>query len=456
MPSKNKSFGYKIGEDFSPGPVLTSIEDLDQDGGFHETVVRVIGARVVYANYDLLKHDFPQLQDDAMENEFPRLKSLKGNAKQKAHCHKIDEWIIRNTAFVSQRQAKQSVVNTTIAIGNETVKAYRPTGYGRALVFSTEENDKQLLPANKRETVFENRLIDVKGTGVAPGLQPVNAPYSNGLNRLAFALFELIIRELLQRIFRHCNTAIQTLPLYAIIDPGFDEQNWKMPFTPAAFMVRRAHRRPKNSVGLYPYGSSGQLVQIEIEQLLRKYGITSVNTATTVKVKVGKEKGELRIHYGDQLVDFFSEKERMEIERVSHCKEDIDTISFDGINIQYTREIGLDPTIATLVDFQSYTIKERFDDPLLSLVSDKPLRWGGAVWPHDEDFVRPDPSLQIPFHLVSDTGNIYGYDLGEGKIKIDSLCYGLAHDFRANRISRESLLHTLQTYLDMLTAHWTD
>src|SRR6185503_12270102 len=106
-----------------------------------------------------------------------------------------------------------------------------------------------------------------------------------------------------------------------------------------------------------------------------------------------------------------------------------------------------------LIDLQSYNIKERFDDPLLSLVSDKPLRWGGAIWPHDEDFMQPDPSLQIPFHLVSGTGSIYGYDLGEGNIKIDSLCYGLAHDFRANRISRESLLHTLQSYLDMLTAH---
>ncbi len=457
MSSKNKSYCYKIGEDFSAGPILTSIEDLGQDGVFPETVVRVIDARVVYANYDLLKHDFPQLADHVLEQEFHYLISLKGIAKQNAIQNIIDEWLLRNTAFISQNQAKQSIVNSPIVIGNEETKAYRPPGYRRALVFSIEENDKKLLPANKRQTVFESRLIDVKGVGVAPGAQPVNAPYSNGINRLGFALYELIIQELLKRVFRHSNTAIQTLPLYAIIDPGFDEQNGRMPFpTPSSLMIRRAHRRPKNSVGLYPYGSSGQLVQLEIEQLLRRYGITSVNSATTVKVKAGKENDELRIQCGDQLVDFFNEKERMEIERASHCKGRIDAIIFDGINIQHTPEIGLDPTNATLVDFQSYTIKERFDDPLLSLVSDKPLRWGGVVWPHDEDFVRPDPSLQIPFRLVSDTGSIYGYDLGEGKMKIDSLCYGLAHDFRANRISRESLLHTLQTYLDLLTEHWTD
>src|SRR6185503_4513726 len=178
------------------------------------------------------------------------------------------------------------------------------------------ENEKKLLPANKRQTVFENRLIDVKGIGVAPCAQPVNAPYSNGLNRLGFALYELIIQELLQRIFRHSKTAIQTLPLYAIIDPGFDEENGRMPFnTPASLMIRRAHRRPKKSVGLYPYGSTGHLIQIEIERLLRKYGITSVNSATTVKLKVIKEKGEWLIHYGDQLVDFFTERERTEIKR---------------------------------------------------------------------------------------------------------------------------------------------
>ena len=455
MSSTYKSKTCKIGEDFAPGPVLTSIEDLEQDGVLPETVLRVVGARVVYANYNLLKHDFPQLKDHVLEKQFPLLKTLKGNEKKKACCYKIDEWLIRNTAFVSQNQAKQSVVNTPIAIGNETVKAWRPPGYGRALVFSIEENDKGLLLDDHRKTpAFENRLIDVKGTGVAPGVQPVNASHSNGINRLGFAFFELIIQELLQRIFRHSKTAIQTLPFYGIIDPGFDEQNELMHKSPAALLLRRAHRRPKDSGGLYHYDSTGQHVQLEIEQMLRKYGITSVNSVTTIKV--WKENGQLQIHYGDQPLDFFNKEQKAEIERVSHFKDGMGILSFDGINIQHTREFSLDPTQATLVDFQTYTIKERFDDPLLSLVSDKLLRWGGSIWPDYEDFVRPNPELQIPFHLLSDTGSICGYNMGEKVKKINSLCYGLADDFRANRMSREMLLGTLQTYLDALTAHWTD
>jgi hypothetical protein len=55
---------------------------------------------------------------------------------------------------------------------------------------------------------------------------------------------------------------------------------------------------------------------------------------------------------------------------------------------------------------------------------------------------------------LSDSGSIWGYNMGEGKKKINSLCYGLADDFRANSMSREMLLSTLQAYLDALTAHW--
>ncbi|MBC7777802.1 MAG: hypothetical protein H7246_20375 [Phycisphaerae bacterium] len=452
---KHTSKIYNIGEDFAPGPILRAIEELDQDGVFPETVFRVASARIVYANYPLLRHDFPQLQDLALEKKFPRLAALKGISKQKAIAQKIDEWLLCHTAFVSQSQASQSVVNTPIPIGNERVTAYRPPGYGRALVFSIEETEKGLLLGDDREKpAFENRLIDVKGTGVAPYIKPVNGTHSNGVYRLGWAFFELIIQELLQRIFRHSKSALQTLPIYGIIDLGFDEKSANMQTRPAALMVRRAHRRPKASGGLYPYGSTGQYVQLEIEQLLRKYGITSVNEASTVKI--WKEDGQLRIRYGDQDIYAFNEVEKAEIEKVSNYKDGMGELSFEGINIQHTREIGLNPAQATLVDFQSYTSKESFDNPVLSLISDKLLRWGGAVMTEHPGFVRPSPELKIPFHLLYGTGNIWGYNLGEGHFKLDSLCYGLAQDFRANKMTREMLLATLQAYLNALTAHLTD
>ncbi|MFN0213869.1 MAG: hypothetical protein ACKVT2_06395 [Saprospiraceae bacterium] len=455
MPSKSASKTYNIGENFAPGPILRAIEDLDQNNILPETVLRVTTARVVYANYRLLQHDFPQLQENSLEMEFPRLKQLNGSAKQKAICHKIDEWLVRHTAFISQSQAKQSFVNTPIAIGNERVTAYRPPGYGRALVYSIEETNKGLLLGDDREPpAFENRLLDVKGTGVAPQVKPVNGIHSNGILQLGFALIELIVQELLQRIFRHSNSAVQTLPHYGIIDLGFDEQNDWMHNSPAALMVRRAHRRPKDSGGLYPYGSIGQNVQLEIEQLLRRYGMTCAGGSSRVKLK--KENGDFQIYYGDQHIDFFTEEQKAEIKKVSHYSDDMGELSFDGINLQHTREISSAPAQATLVDFGAYDIREAFDQPLLSLVSDKLLRWGGSILPDYPDFVRPDPELQIPSYLFRGKGSIWGYKRDEKAILIDSLCYGLSEDFRANRMTREMLLATIKAYLDALTAHWTD
>jgi len=455
MPSKSASKIYNIGEYFAPAAMLRAIKDLDQEGVTSETVLRVASARVVYANCALLQHDFPQLQDQVLELEFPRLKPLKGKAKQLAICQKIEEWMLRNTAFVSQSQAKQSVVNTPIALGEERVKAYRPPGYGRALVFSIEDNNQGLLLGGNRDTpAFENRLIDVKGIGVGPNVIPVNGSHSNGVYQLGYAFVELVVQELLQRIFKHSKTHFQTLPSYGIIDLGFDEINDFGVHYPAGLLVRRAHQRPRDSGGLYPYGSAGQQVQLEIEQLLRKYGITSANSITTLRIL--KEDGQLQIHYGDQHVDFFNQEQKAEIERVCHYQYGMGALVFEGINIQQTRAISLEPSQATLLDFQTYTVKEKFDHPLLSLVSDKLLRWGGTIWPDYDEFVCPDPGLKIPYHLVNAPGNIWGYNMGEGSKKINSLCFGLAADFRANQISREMLLETLQLYLDALTAHWSD
>ncbi|MES2797144.1 MAG: hypothetical protein V4683_14330 [Bacteroidota bacterium] len=440
----------KIGDYFPKEPILTSIDNLEQDGVIPETVVRVVGARVVYANYKLLQHDFPQLQNEELENQFSSLKSLKGLAKKQAVYNKIDEWLIRNTAFISQSQANQSVVNTPIRIGTEKVIAYRPPGYGRALVFSTEQNDKGLLlTKNPKKAIYENRLIDVKGTGCGPNIIPTNKSHSNGIYRLGFAFVELLFQELLQSVFIHSKSNFTTLPIYGILDLGFDERNNRMHHSAAALLVRRAHRRPKDSGGLYPYGSTGQQVQLQVEKLIRKYGITSVNEVTTIKIK--KENGQICINYGDQQIDFFNEAQQAEIEKVSHYSDSMGELIFDGINIQHTREIGMNPPWATLVDFQSYSIKETFNNPILSLVSDKLMRWGGSIWPGYPDFISPDSNLKIPFHLSSGTGNIWGYNMGEGKIKMDSLCYGLAADFRANTMSREMILGTLQTYLDALT-----
>lgn len=443
---------YAFGQNFAPGPILTSIDDLDQKNVKAEKVIRVLGARVVYANYPLLQHDFPQLSDNVFLEVYPQLKKLEPKERQKIICQKIDAWMIRNAAFISERQTRQTDVNKPIKLGTETVTAFRPPAYGRALVFSLEENEKGILIGEDHlMPKTENRLLDVKGTGVAPDKTPSDAAHSSGLYRLGYALVELTLHELFSRILKHSKSHFQTLPIYGILDLGFTNKTSWMKNGATAMMLRRAHRRAENPGGLYKYGSEGQQVQLAAEQLFRKYGITSVNEVTTIKV--WRENGELKINYGEQAIDFFSKEQMAEIERVSHHKEGMGPIYYDGVNVEHTREISLDPPSATLIDFESYSAKEVFENPILSLVSDKLLRWGGTVWPHQAGFVRPDPNLKIPFDLLSATGKIWGYSMDKKWTKLYSLCYCMADDFSKNRLTRQMVLKTLLIYLEALTAH---
>ena len=196
---------------------------------------------------------------------------------------------------------------------------------------------------------------------------------------------------------------------------------------------------------------NGQQLQVAVERLIRRYGITSVNEVTIVKV--WREEGQLKIKYGEQDIDFFSAAQMKEIERVSHIGDGDGPLYFEGINIEHTRDFSLDPLEATLIDFESFMTKAVFEHPMLSLVDDKLLRWGGTIWPHYDNFVVPDPNLQVPFHLINEKGSLWGYDIHKDWGKIYSLCYGLANDFSENKISRNMLLRTLTIYVDELTQH---
>ena len=121
--------------------------------------------------------------------------------------------------------------------------------YGRALVFSLEENEK-VLSNWGNEIAYDNRLIDVKGTGVAANKKPKDTDHSNGIYKLGFGLVELCMHELLSRVLQHANSKVYPLPVYGIIDLGFNYQTqWGKP-GPAAMIARRANRRAENPGGL--------------------------------------------------------------------------------------------------------------------------------------------------------------------------------------------------------------
>lgn len=210
-----------------------------------EPVLRVRSARVVLADYPLLRRDFPKLQSFS-EAE-------------------IDVWLLDRTAFVSTAQAAQEKVNTKIDIMNgsarvEHAQGFRPDGYGRALVFRTEEG-----------------LIDAKGVGKVNNPEPLN--HKNGLATLGEMIREFIFQKKVQQVFDHSGSGFHTVESYAVIDWGFDVREYNGRLIPAGAILRQAHGRPNTEKSQNHFAS---LVDSTIvENLLRHYGITSTGDAPT-------------------------------------------------------------------------------------------------------------------------------------------------------------------------------
>jgi hypothetical protein len=199
-----------------------------------QTAQRVKTARVVKADYDLIRKDFPQYARNS-------------NAEIKAMLEK-------SAALISTTQLRPNDVNSPIAVAEETVKAYRPRGYGRALVFP-----------------FGDGLMDGKGAGaLSPNLIKDDA---NGLASTVEAYREYVMEKTVSRILAQSNYKPGTVQSYAVIDYGFDIINADGTREPAGLVLRQAAVRG-TAQGTTPPKESA-----EIEKILRKHGIVSDNTA---------------------------------------------------------------------------------------------------------------------------------------------------------------------------------
>jgi hypothetical protein len=339
-----------------PIPLPRTVFDLADSSIRPELVLRVEGARVVFADYALLRADFPQL----------------AWASRPA----IDDWLLSNAAVVSAPQAAQEMVNTKIATTGATVTAFRPPLYGRAVVTAAEGGG----------------LLDVKGAGVAPGLTPLNRSHANGLLAHGEALANIAFREVMERIFRRANTGFSTVPEYAVIDLGFDVRDLFGPATPACIQVRRAHRRPVGGVELPLAGSPEQQVKFEIELLLRHYGMTSCSPATSFILD--DSSGKLEMRYADKTMPPHSDAQMVSIRKLTRYEGG--KLVIEGVNVQLTREASIRPSRATVIDFGHYSVRDRFELPVVSLVRDRLIRWGGALRPGDATFPQPSPKLRLP------------------------------------------------------------
>jgi hypothetical protein len=396
-----------------------ALPDLGDPGVQSETALRVDGARVVFADYALLRRDFPQLRG--------------------ASPARIDRWILHNAAVISKSQAAQEEVNTPIPT-LAPVLAYRPPLYGRALVTTVDDGPG---------------LLDVKGAGIAPRRKPLSQAHSNGLLALGEALANVAFRELIELVFRSAGTKLETVPEYAVLDLGFDFRDLVGPRTPAGMQVRRAHRRPVGGVELPLSRSPEQQVKLEIELLLRSYGLTSTSPATSFEID--DSSGRVVIRYAGKPIPPHPDDQ---IERFLRlARYDGGKKILEGVNVQLTRESGIRPSRGTAVDFGHYSVRERFEHTLVSLVRDREMRWGGAIRPEEKQFIQPDPMLAVsvakwgtpekpdprfavPGHpeLIWPTPFVIGFEL--------------AHGFRAGTISGATVRRRLDAMIRAVVRRW--
>jgi hypothetical protein len=365
---------------FPPGPLLREVEELDDRHLRVEKVLRLPAARVVFADHDLLRHDFPQLRD--------------------VEPATVDRWLLRHAAWISRPQAAQSRVNTPIATAAEHSVAYRPARYGRALVVAVADTHRRLPPDPAFAGDAAGGLLDLKGTGVAPGKVPRLDPggHFDGLLTLERALIDWTLQEVIAAALAHAGAGFATVPSYAVLDLDFDVRGADGRTFPAAMQVRRAHRRPLDNEEVPPPGSPEDRLKLEIELLLRRYGLTSCTTAMSVEVIDEGAQGEDPVLTFERAPiprydreGFRAARERLAIPR--------GRTRFEGVNVQLAREVALDPPAAQLVDFGHYSRRAAFEHPVVTFVDgplEFPLSWGQVVWPRDPVYAQPDPALLLP------------------------------------------------------------
>jgi hypothetical protein len=216
--------------------------------------VRVAGARILTADYDLVIADFG--------HEYPELREMSHD--------QINEWLLAKAGYVRESQANQEVANSKITLVTDAegqpirADAFVPKTYDRAMVFA----DARKAP-----------LMDVKGNGTQ-NPRPntfVNGlgSYSDGLATVAECIREFLFEKMTRKIFQHSGLPRETVGTYAVIDWGFDVKHADGTQSPAGAVLRQAHSRtrPGAPLGEKPYLHDTEAR--EVESVLRHYGVAS-------------------------------------------------------------------------------------------------------------------------------------------------------------------------------------
>lgn len=336
----------------SSAPIIRGHQDLDEKLCVADDIAHIAGARVVWADWSALRRDFfmPDVPRDAIE----------GWLLDSAAVMSMAQWSMPKLAPPLHRRLRSSV-------------AWRPPRYGRSAVVTTHPHPG-LRPDSPR-------LLDVKGCGIGRGRSLNGARSENGLLLLPDALRELLTQKVIEHLSSTLLTVgIRCIPVYAVLWLGFDADIPERRHSPAACIVRAAHRRRAGNLDLPSRGSARQVAMLETEMALRTFGFTSASDDLAFRVEV----------YGEERTAFLGSRRLLPALEELLCRVLKDegcpgACIIDRVNVQMSRDFRLTPLGIRLVDFGHYEFREIFDRPLLSLVNDRLLNWGGLLLPPKTD-----------------------------------------------------------------------
>ncbi len=344
---------------FAPGPILRSLREFGEQALEAEMFCRLRDARVIFADYELIVHDFaPRFGQpgDPIDDEVRRA---------------VDDFLVEHCGVVSLPQAAQTVTNTPIEIKQRRRLGHRPPYYGRAAVMPTGDR---------------HRFLDVKGIGVQPGEIPKNEAHCTGLLLATEAIHEFLFERLSAAAFHHAGGAYQVVPSYAILDLGFMTVPWRNRRRERAVaLVRRAHTRPRNQWDDdTPPADAAVGVMREVALLLRRYGITS----TAGDYRIEARDGALVLHARDEEFVFRGE-DAARVAALTRYNGGL--LSIDAVNVQYTSGVAETPPRPQIYDFGSFQASSNFIAPIFIASSACEVDLvGEMIHPDDPRFPRAD------------------------------------------------------------------
>ncbi len=206
---------------------------------------RIEGAKIVYANYDLIRRDFPDLAGSSADE--------------------IDRWLIETGALMSAPNAKKQVANTKVPVSpGEKVPGQRPPRYGRAAVFEARIQGEKV------------GLIDAKGVGHF--LNATVGPKADGLATLGELLREVLFEKFMAMLLKDAELDRGVVGSYAIIDPGFQVKFANGATKPAGILLRQAHDRQTDH-GFIAHPQE----RMDLSEVFRRYGIITHNNVQGTK-----------------------------------------------------------------------------------------------------------------------------------------------------------------------------